>query len=93
MKSLFSPHKDSIKTVTFEEKRSFTDKVDKLNVKELRELVKMVNKLAPQALTDLDEMRIQIKIDDLPHEAFYKGLEYMNAAIEERLEIPKKVKR
>ncbi len=62
-------------------KMEFVDKVKKLSNEGLTQLVKIIQGLMPQSITDLENEKIQIKVDDFDKEIFGK----LNEKIDEIL--------
>ena len=58
--------------VPFEKKVQFTEKVRRLTNEGLTRLVKRVKEICPQALEDVNDEKLHIKVDDIEREAFEK---------------------
>jgi len=58
--------------VPFEKKVQFTEKVRRLTNEGLTRLVKKVKDICPQALEDVDDQKLHIKVDEIDKDAFDK---------------------
>ena len=56
----------------------FVDKVKKLSNEGLTQMVQHIQTLIPQSITDLENDKIQIKVDDFDKETFTKVNEYID---------------
>lgn len=62
-------------------KYEFIDKVKKLTNEGLTEMVQRIQSLYPQSITDMENDKIQIKVDDLDKDAFSKVSEFIDELI------------
>eukprot|EP00347_Sterkiella_histriomuscorum_P009971 403339178 len=63
---------EDITTVTVEMKMDFVEKVKKLDNQGLTKMVSHIQTLMPSSLSDLEDERLQIKIDDFDRDTFKK---------------------
>lgn len=68
-------------TVTAEMKYEFIDKVKKLTNEGLTQMVQHIQSLLPQSISDLENDKIQIKVDDFDKETFGKVTEFIEELI------------
>lgn len=59
-------------------KMEFVDKVKKLTNEGLTQMVQHIQTLLPQSISDLENDRIQIKVDDFDKDTFVKVSEYID---------------
>ena len=71
--------------VPFEKKVQFTEKVRRLTNDGLTKLVKRVKDICPQALEDVDEQKLHIKVDEIDKESFEK----LDSLVEDNLKTGK----
>jgi len=57
-------------SITLDDRIAFSEKVRKLNVEQMTELVKFIQNLVPKAIEDIDADKLQIKVDELGPESF-----------------------
>lgn len=69
------------RTVTAEMKYEFIDKVKKLTNEGLTQMVQHIQTLLPQSISDLENDKIQIKVDDFDKETFSKLSEFVEDLI------------
>lgn len=62
-------------------KYEFIDKVKKLTNEGLTQMVQHIQSLLPQSISDLENDKIQIKIDDFDRETFSKMTDYIEELI------------
>lgn len=67
--------------VTADMKYEFLDKVKKLTNEGLTQMVHYIQSLTPASVSDLENDKIQIKVDDFDREAFSKITEYVEELI------------
>ena len=63
---------EEVEEVPFEKKVNFTEKVRRLTNEGLTKLVKKVKEVCPQALEDVDEQKLHIKVDEIDKDSFEK---------------------
>lgn len=59
----------------------FVDKVKKLTNEGLTKMVEHIQSLLPQSITDMENDRIQIKVDDFDKDTFSKVSEFIEELI------------
>ena len=67
--------------VTADMKYEFIDKVKKLTNEGLTQMVQHIQSLIPNSISDLENDKIQIKVDDFDRETFAKITEYVEELI------------
>lgn len=67
--------------ITIERKMEFVDKVKKLTNEGLTKMVEHIQSLLPQSITDMENDRIQIKVDDFDKDTFSKVSEFIEELI------------
>lgn len=67
--------------VTAEMKYEFIDKVKKLTNEGLTQMVQHIQTLLPASISDLENEKIQIKVDDFDRETFTKITEFVEELI------------
>lgn len=67
--------------ITIEKKMDFVDKVKKLTNEGLTKMVEHIQGLLPQSITDMENDRIQIKVDDFDKDTFSKVSEFIEELI------------
>ena len=70
-----------VRGVSAEMKYEFIDKVKKLTNEGLTQMVQHIQSLLPQSISDLENDKIQIKIDDFDRETFSKMTDYIEELI------------
>ena len=78
---------DEVEEVPFEKKVQFTEKVRRLTNDGLTRLVKKVKDICPNALEDVDDQKLHIKVDDIDKESFDK----LDALVDENLKTSKDI--
>ena len=68
-------------TVNVEKKMEFVDKVKRLTNEGLTKMVEHIQTLLPQSISDLENDRIQIKVDDFDKDTFSKISEFIDELI------------
>ncbi len=68
-------------SVTSEMKFDFSDKVKRLTNEGLTQMVQHIQTLIPTSISDMENDKIQIKVDDFDRETFGKIQEYVEELI------------
>ena len=69
------------RNVTVDKKMEFVEKVKKLTNEGLTKMVEHIQSLLPQSISDLENDRIQIKVDDFDKDTFSKVSEFIDELI------------
>lgn len=68
-------------SVSFEEKVKMTEKVRKLKPEDLTAYVRAVQEMCPKAVNDVDEKKLQIKVDELDRPVFEKLMDMLSKKV------------